>query len=216
MSRRTSSDASSSAWPGARSALQVDRDTDGSSRGDRVGPKPRSSRAMLSIAHRLPLDVDGTVSLPIVADVAALALEHANLHRVLLAALAVGRRSRRRRPPSAAASLPIVDMRTPRSAARADRRRRAPRGWRCCSRSSRRPGSASPCAFASELLRVVVQLSSVGPEQAGLDREVAAAAAERVPADDAPASAPGCRARTWRTCVMTSSCVTFRSSTGSR
>ena len=62
---RTSSDASSSAWPGATSALRLieycrfDRES-------RVGPKPRSSRAMLSIRTGCPVS-EVTVSLPTVS-----------------------------------------------------------------------------------------------------------------------------------------------------
>ena len=78
---RTSFDASSSAWPGATSAIRFTVNC----RSDRcrvVGPSPRSSRAMLSI--RTGPFADGTVRRPISLDVAALVLEHADLDRVLL------------------------------------------------------------------------------------------------------------------------------------
>ena len=63
-----------------------------------------------------------------------------------------------------------------------------------------------------QLLRVVVQLGHVRALQAGLDGEVAVAAAERVLARLMAGASPGCRASTWRTRVITSSCETSRSS----
>ena len=78
---RTSFDASSSAWPGATSAIRLTVNC----RFERcsvVGPRPRSSRAMLSMRtgparrrHRQPADL---------RDVAPLVLEHADLDRILL------------------------------------------------------------------------------------------------------------------------------------
>ena len=81
---RTSLDASSSAWPGATSAMRLIENC-------RFVALQRA-RPEAAFELRDVVDADrhrsatGTVSLPIGLDVAALALEHADLHRVLLAA----------------------------------------------------------------------------------------------------------------------------------
>ena len=78
---RTSLDASSSAWPGATSEMNMTVNCR-SERCSVVGPRPRWSRAMLSMRtgpfgrrNGEPADF---------RDVAALALEHADLDRILL------------------------------------------------------------------------------------------------------------------------------------
>ena len=195
ISRRTSFDASSSAWPGATSALKLIENW----RFVRVicvGPKPRLRRAMLSMRTGAPVDRRHR--------------QLADRRRCRAAGFRArgsspgtarpprGRsRSRRRPPPSAAACCrPSPSARRDPRRAR-DRPRPAPPGWRCCSRSSRRPGSACCLRLLEDALRVVVELVDVGPEQRRVDGE---APPPPPPPDsglraDTVGLAPGCFAR---------------------
>ena len=180
MSRRTSFDASSSAWPGATSALKIDRELPVDARDAASARSRDSSRAMLSMRTGWPV-ADGTVSLPI----ASMSRRWFSSTRIFTGycspRLAIASKSRRRRPPSAAACCrPSTSARRGRPRAR-DRPPPAPRGWRCCKSvfASTRLGVC--LRLLEQLLRVVVQLVDVRARAASPgSAKLPLAAAERV------------------------------------
>ena len=172
-----SADASSSASPGARSACTSMANWR-LSRRNCVGPKPRTIWAMLS-TRTCPLVDDGTVSLPIAATSSPLAFEDANLHRILLGAVAEGRDlvvARHHQPQRAA------DVRDPDAEIRGAGavHRHVHFGAGVAEIGLGVDQARQLLRVQQELLRVVVQLQHVRALQRGLDREVAVAAAERV------------------------------------
>ena len=211
---RTSFDASSSAWPGATSAISLTVNC----RFERcsvVGPRPRSMRRDVVDAHRAgrrrhrqPADL---------LDVAPLVLEHADLDRVLLLAFLVerdlvvaGHREPQRvadgRHPHAevGGALAVdrdVDFRVrdverdlrPRSGSAASAPPRAPAS------STRRSvaGRARGCSRRSRSRRCPSPLPSALRER------------------DATAGSSGCAASRRRISVMICACVFLRSSSGS-
>ena len=149
MMRRRSFDDSSSAWPGATSAFRL-IEYWRFVRVIRVGPESAfqlgdvvdPDRLSRWRRHRQPADH---------VDVATLTLQHADLDRILLARFAVRGDlvvARHHQPQR------VADRRHAHAevgGARIDRRPPAPRGWRCCSRTSRRRDSAS--AWPSRAIR---------------------------------------------------------------
>ena len=212
-SRRTSFDASSSAWPGAMSALKLIENCRFVAR-DAASVRSRdSSLAMLSMRTGWPVDGRDR-QLADRLDVAPLALEHADLHRVLLAGLAVGR--------------DLVVARHHQAQRVADRRHADAEigGARAIDRDlhlragvavvgsrvdeARRAASPSRAAAASS--RTACRCRARAGSPGSTSRRRRAAAAERIARLRRSGCAPGCFARIRRTRAITWSCVTFRSS----
>ena len=148
----------------------------------RVGPNPRSSRAMLSIRTGWP-DRRGDGELAHHVDVAALALQHANRDRVLLAGFAIRR------------DLVVAGHHQPERVA--DRRHAHAQVGRArpihghlhlgagiAVIGLRVDEARGLLGLLDDPLRVVVERAEIGAEQRRLEPEVAAAA-ERIPAHDA-------------------------------
>ena len=212
MMRRRSLDDSSSAWPGAVSAFRL-IEYCRFERVMRVGPNPRSSRAMLSIRTGWP-DRRSDGELADHVDVAALALQHADRDRVLFAGFAIRR------------DLVVAGHHQPERVA--DRRHAHTQVGRA------RPihghlhlgAGIAVVGFrvdeARGLLGLLDNLLRV-PCRACRDRGRAAPpgarSCRRRRADSGPRClrrSAGWRASTRRTCVMICACVTFRSFEGCR